>query len=107
MQFFILFHCIGETIFFQKVLLPDSHIFPEAWMLNTSHNSEQFKHNKGTVVEAKMQGLSEVGETVWVTKEGGRIEAIQASASQSMCFCLRRAVTGFTLVGGKANTVKH
>lgn len=53
-----------------------------------------------------MQGLSEVDEAGWGKKEGGGIEAIQAFASQSMCFSLRRAVTGFSFVGGKANTVK-
>lgn len=33
---------------FQKALLSDSRGFPEAWMLNTSHNSEQFIRNKST-----------------------------------------------------------
>lgn len=77
-------------------------------MLNTSHNSEQSQHNKGTQDNShrgkNVRLIKSVGKK---QKEGGRIEAIQASANQSICFSSRRAVTGFTFVGGKANTVKH
>lgn len=71
LQFFLLFHCIGETIFFQKVLLPENHISPEYWMLNTPttvSSSSITKAPRTKVVHAKMQGLLELGETVWKKK---------------------------------------